>query len=236
MRRFFIAIVFLLFPASLIPSNAQEAVEEPYQIGKSGEDYLRSIRLRGVDPDVTYFDPSAPAPDLDTEQQPERPQEDKKDKPIETGRWTTGLIAGALLLAIGYMFLRFGGGLTVSLGRNSENPGRDGPRKPSVRPDWAERTGTFDEILRIEDRRRALVLLMHKALAAMATANGVLMQRSWTARDALRHIPGDQTHRDILRSLVLASELVQFGGRDITEDEFRTHVGNCRQLLGPGVT
>ncbi len=238
MRRFFIAFVFLIFPGILIPSHAQKTVTVPYEIGQSGKDYLRSIRLRGVDPDVTYYDPAAPAPDLDTKEQPKRPQEEaeKDGKPGPVGQWSVGLVTGAILLAIAVVFLRFGGGLTVALGRDAQNPGRDGSKRQTVMPAWAEKTGTFDEILRTRDRREALVLLMRKALSATATANGILMQRSWTARDALRHIPESQHHRDLLRSLVLAGELVQFGGRDVTEDEFHAHVGSCRLLLGPGAS
>jgi hypothetical protein len=34
----------------------------------------------------------------------------------------------------------------------------------------------------------------------------------------------------------LTSERVQFGGRDVTEDEFQDHFANSRQIVGPGVS
>ncbi|GAB2186757.1 DUF4129 domain-containing protein [Roseibium sp. LAB1] len=215
----------------MLPSYAQEAVQEPLEIGDSGKEYLRAIRLRGIDTDVVYFDPSAPPPKLDTEQEPPKPA---ADKPQADGddRWIPGLIAAGFLAAVAYLFLRFGGRLTVSLGREASNPDSTRTRMRGQAPVWAEKLAPLDEILRMEDRRRALVLLTQKVLATAISANGILMQRSWTARDALRQLPESQA-RELLRKLVTMAERVQFGGRDVSEDEFNDHVANCRYLLGP---
>jgi uncharacterized protein DUF4129 len=239
MRRFSQIFIFLILIAPMPQPKAQEAVREPLEIGESGQEYLRSIRLRGISTDVSYYSPSAPPPKLDTKQQPEERQDQSTSQGQVSNinaRWTFGLFAGAMLLLIAFVFLRFGGGLAVSLKRDSQNPGRERAKKRGQAPVWAEKLSSLDEILRIHDRRRALILLAQKALATTVAANGVLMQRSWTARDALRHIPEKQNHLDALRSLVLSSERVQFGGRDVTEDEFRDHVAGCRQLLGSGAS
>ncbi|CTQ56755.1 hypothetical protein LP7551_05317 [Roseibium album] len=239
MRRLSQFIVVLILIAPLPELKAQEAVVEPHEISESGQEYLRALRLRRINTDVTYYSPLAPPPKLDTKQQ----LEERQDQSTSQGqglnlnaRWTVGLFAGALLLLIAFIFLRFGGGLAVSLKRDAQNPGRERAIKKGQAPVWAEKLGSLDEILRMQDRRHALVLLAQKALATTVAANGVLMQKSWTARDALRHIPDKQSHLEALRSLVLSSERVQFGGRDVTEDEFRNHVAGCRQLLGSGVS
>lgn len=234
MRRFLIFIVLLLLPFAVGSPWAQEAVREPIEIGDSGKEYLRAIRLRRIDSDVAYFDPAAPAPDLKTEQQPERPPQPGTEVSGTGARWTFGIVAGTILAVLVYVFLRFGGNVAVSLRREAQNPVRQRLKSQPDAPAWAERLGTLEEILRIEDRRRALVLLAQKALASTVAANGVLMQRSWTARDALRHIPDQQIQLGALRDLVMASERVQFGGRDVSEEEFRGHVDGCRQLLRPG--
>jgi hypothetical protein len=231
MRRFSIVCFLLILSGTLLPSHAQEAVQEPLEIGDSGNEYLRAIRLRGIDTDVTYFDPSAPAPKLDTAQEPPKPAADKPQVTFED-RWIPGLIVGGVLLVVAYLFLRFGGRLTVSLGRDADNPDSTRPKIRGQAPVWAEKLAPLDEILRMEDRRRALVLLTQKVLATAIAANGILMQRSWTARDALRQLPESQA-RDLLRKLVTMAERVQFGGRDVSEDEFNDHVANCRYLLGP---
>lgn len=237
MHRFFLMFVFIGFLASLSSSHAQEPVQEPFEIGESGEEYLRSLPWRGIETDVVYFDPSGPPPELDTKQRLEStPSGGTGQDQDFNARLTTGLIAGAILVLIAYLFLRFGGGIAVSLKRDAVNPGSRRAAKQDSAPPWAEKLSTFEEILRTSDRRRALVLLTQKVLATAINANGILMQRSWTAREALQHLPQEQRKLDALRSLVLTSERVQFGGRDVTEDEFRDHFANSRQIVGPGVS
>ena len=236
MRRFFVSVVFFSLAVSVLQTGAQEPVQEPVEIGEAGTEYLRAIRLRGIDADVAYYDPTAPAPELNTTQQPRQESRDGESGLIPglDARWTFGLIAGLVLAAIVYLFLRFGGHIAVSLNREAENAGTRRSGGAESTPVWAEKLGSFNDILRIDDRRRALVLSTQKVLATLATANGVLMQRSWTARDTLGHIPLAQPQQSLLRTLVLNSERVQFGGRDVSEDEFRAHVSSCRQLLGAG--
>lgn len=240
MRCFFVFFVLSIVFSPLTQSLAQEAVREPIEIGESGRDYLRSIRLRRIDTDVAYYDPSAPPPELKTGLQPEPQRQTEGERPRgETSGetdWPFLVVSGVVLAAILYLFLRLGGRMTVSLKQEARNPGSGRRKALPEAPAWAEKLGTLDEILRIDDRRRALVLLAQKALAATVAANGVLMQRSWTARDALRHIPDRQAQVDALRALVMASERVQFGGRDVSEDEFHQHVADCRQLLGQGTS
>jgi len=238
----FFVFLFLIIPLSGL--SAQEAVREPLEIGTSGEDYLQSLRFRRIDTDVGYFDPTAPAPELKTDQQPGREQATDgrasgsgslswRGESAST-RFTVGLVMAVILGVILYLFLRFGGNISVSLKRDAGNLSRNRTQGQPDAPAWAARTGTLEDILRMTDRRQALIELMRKALTATVSANGILMQRSWTARDALHHLPPGQHHIDRLRDLVLASERVQFGGRDVTEEEFRGHVDGCRPLLGAG--
>jgi hypothetical protein len=246
MRRFFVLYALLIVFFPLAQAEAQEAVREPHDIGASGEAYLKALRFRRIDTDVTYYDPARPAPDLETRQRPE--ESTTGDSPSADGlwsiegtgssqtRWVIGLITAAILAAILYAVVRFGGGMAVSLKRDAQNAVRDRKRPLPDTPVWAEKTGTFDDILGIGDRRRALVLLMRKVLATAVAANGILMQRSWTARDALHHLPPGQKHLDRLRDLVLASERAQFGERDVSEEDFRFHVDNCRPLMGKGAS
>ncbi|MDN3721045.1 hypothetical protein QW131_22185 [Roseibium salinum] len=122
-----------------MPPHAQEAVRAPVEIGEAGREYLRSTRLRGIDPEVAYFDPSAPAPDLDTRQEPERPAAREEPDGSTEEKWLIGLIAGGILAAIAYAFLRFGGGLAVSLKDNAVNPGSRRLKGQPNAPAWAEK-------------------------------------------------------------------------------------------------
>lgn len=236
MLRFFVLLATISFSSGQAQSQAQEAVREPVEIGESGEAYQSAIRLRGIDTDAAYFDPDAPPPELDTTQQPDSPPEEgdgASGTSVDAPDWTAALIAAGILAMIAYFVMRFGGGLAVSLKRDAENTGTGRGKHDAQAPAWAEKLSSFDEILRIKDRQQALILLTRKVLAATVAANGILMQRSWTARDALRHIPGSQNQLQTLRDLVMTAERVQFGDRTVSEDEFRDHAERCRLIMGP---
>ncbi len=224
------ALAFLVM--TVVPAKAQEAVVERTEMGESGSDYLRSIRVRRIDPNVSYFDPSAPPPELNTAQEPERVREDGERRRIEIDT-PSALIATAILVGIAYLFFRFGGSMSVSLRSDVENARR---AKAAAILDGEGDGGpvTLQGILGLADRRMALVLLAQKALQTAVSANGVLFQRSWTARDALRRVQGDPGHVAALRALVLDSERVQFGGRDVSEDDFQSHVAAIRPIIAGG--
>lgn len=211
-----------------VPAVAQQAVVEPTEIQESGTDYLRSIRVRRIDADVSYYNPSAPPPELTTRQEPEALPDDEGRR-IELDL-PSALISTAILIAILFVFYRFGGGISVSLRQGSDNARRDGVGTVSML-DEDGATMELQGILGLKDRQAALILLAQKALSVAVAANGVLFQRSWTARDALRRVQGQPDQIAALRALVLDSERVQFGGRDISEEAFQAHLANVRPLI-----
>lgn len=211
------------------------------EISQSGEEYLRSIGR--IDTDVTYVDPNAPPPPFSTDQtvDPSAPPEDSEfdltGENVRTGFNVVSIVAAALLIAVVVMFIKYGGGLQVSLRRQSDNASRlKTGRKPTPGSLAAARPSGLNAILAMTDRREALVRLAQSALVRTVAANGILIQDSWTARDALRRIPKDQTLLSDLRVLVYDSEGVLFGDRDVTEDRFQTHVARIRPLLSEGTT
>ena len=50
----------------------------------------------------------------------------------------------------------------------------------------------------------------------------------------LRRVQGDPGQVAALRALVLDSERVQFGGRDVSEDDFQSHVAAVRPIIAGG--
>ncbi|KMW60117.1 hypothetical protein AIOL_000269 [Candidatus Rhodobacter oscarellae] len=215
------------------PAGAQQAAVEPLEIGESGEAYLKSIRYRRIGTDVAYYDPTRPAPPLETTETPRQRSQNRDAASAELPRMPAIILTAGILLLITYLFMTFGGGISVSLGRAAENTTSGRRRRGSggrhgdqpVLPD------SLEAVLRIRDRREALVALAQAVLARTVGAQGVLMQRSWTARDALRRVPRNLEHREALQSLVLAGERVQFGGRDVSEEEFDAHVARIRPLF-----
>lgn len=228
-------LLFTLLALLLLPTPhiwAQEASEQALEIQDSGRDYLRAIRRRGIDADVGYYDPSLPPPPLTTTETPEQVPDENRERTQFDVDLVSGLISAAILAAIVILAVRLGGRLSLSVGKEGENASRKTRRSGNEAALPEERPGSLRSILRMRDRRAALILLARSALMRSVEENGVLFQSSWTARDALRHVPRDRDYFEALRDLVLAGERVQFGGRDIAEEEFEAHVARIKPLFG----
>lgn len=234
MRLLFPVLVLLLsvLPTATLPQSGDATEVEPLQATASGEAYLQSLRYRGIDTDVRYFDPTRPVPPLETTAEPPRPERDSPDVSQEVDIATV-VISLAVILAVFVLLYFYGGQLGLSLGSAVSNPERDGGERLAM-PDSAFGVAlpkSLQDILSQGDRRAALMALAQYALARVVTANGLRLQKSWTVRDALRRLPADQSYLAQLRALVLAAEGVHFGGRDVTDDEFTAHLNATRPLL-----
>lgn len=228
----FVGLIWVAFLAcQTAPASAQERVEEGAEATASGEAYLKSLRFRGVDTDVAYFDPTRPPPELDTRQTPDP---ERRDIDVDISRdqatFLENAIMVAILLAIAFVFLRFGGGFTVSLRGDSDAERPSGAAGPGG-VEFAGIPSDLDAIAGIKDRRLALVTLAQSALIQAVSQQGLLLQKSWTARDALRRLPREMDHRDDLRDLVAAGERVLFGGRDVPEEDFQAFLGRIRPIF-----
>lgn len=210
-------------------SHAQQRVEEGLEVTASGEAYLKALRLRGVDADVAYYEPTRPPPTFETNATPERERD-----PVDIGRrqvsFTANVIAIAVLLAVIFAFMRYGGQFSVSL-RGDEDATRGAGAARGQTGDSAALPSDLDAIAQITDRRLALVTLAQSALMRAITQQGLFLQKSWTARDALRRLPREMAHRDTLNDLVAAGERVLFGGRDVPEDDFQSYLTRIRPLF-----
>ncbi|MEM7597376.1 MAG: DUF4129 domain-containing protein [Pseudomonadota bacterium] len=215
-----------------LSASSQERVEEGLEATASGEAYLKSLRFRGVDTDVAYFDPTRPPPELDTR---ETPDPERRDLEVNISRdqatFLENAIMVAILLAIAFVFLRFGGGFTVSL-RGDSDAERASGTAAAGGAGFNNVPSDIDTIAGIEDRRIALVTLAQSALIQAVAQQGLLLQKSWTARDALRRLPRDMDHREALRDLVAAGERVLFGGRDVPEGDFQEFLTRIRPIFG----
>lgn len=232
-------LVFLGLCVCTSPSWAQQAVQNGAEVSQSGDEYLRSIGR--IDTNVSYIDPNAPPPPFRTDQAVD-PAADYPDTNVTGNAASTRfnvftLVAAALLIAVVAMFIVYGGGLQVSLRRQTDNASRAKTPRAAVPGSLAAaRPSGLKSILAITDRREALVRLAQSALVRTVAANGILLQDSWTARDALRRIPRDQSLLTDLRALVYDSEGVLFGDRDVTEDRFQDHVARISPLLAEATT
>ena len=232
--------VFCLLGAFIGGSSAaaqERALEVPAQT-QSSTDYTRSIRLRGIDHEVIYFDPEAPAPPLSTDYSTPEPQEgDDLGEVIGQTRTAfnfLGWIAAGILAVIIYVFIRSGGAMSLSLQKTAENTSTATRIRESAEVIGDDPLAGFDAILAMPDRRDAIVALTRRALSDCLAAQGVLPQRSWTARDALRRLRLPPESLSLLRALVLDSERVQYGDRPMTDAIFESHVSAIRPIMTGG--
>ena len=238
----------LIFSFSILlglsfPVAAQHVALDPLEMRPSGEAYQQAIRFRGIDTDVVYFDPTRPPPELETEETPPEPQTPSQPGTRETSRSRFTLdedaarlfvivILSLAIIGVAYLVARYGGLLQASFSREPDNAESENGNGQAATGETEEPLlASLEAILAMRDRREALVALCRVLLARAVAAQGVLFQRSWTDRDALRRVPQTLGHRDALRALVFASEKVQFGGRDVTEEEFNAHVARLQPLL-----
>lgn len=232
-RSCFICAILVVGPAQA--AFAQHAELDAVELRSSGEAYIKEIRFRRISRDVLYFDPTQPPPPFETRQsvQPEEQAEfgaPRGGTVTSLGRTTALLFASMVLLGIVYLFIVFGGRLPVSFARAPEDGIDQGHRQKHLATSGGQVPLGIDAVLRMKDRRLALVALCKGLLARVVTAEGVLLQDSWTDRDTLRRVPHGLAHREALQALVYASEKVQFGGRDVSEDEFEDHVNRLKPL------
>lgn len=228
--------IFCILVGLSFPVAAQHVALDAPETRPSGEAYDQSIRFRGIDADVTFFDPAEPPPPLETRETPAEPETRETSRLAigdESARLGVIVIATLVVLGLAYLVARFGGRLPVSFSRQPDDVG-------SPRRNHHSTLGATDEplptsleaILALSDRREALVALCRSLLASTVAAQGVLFQRSWTDRDALARVPASLDHREALQKLVFASEKVQFGGRDVSDEEFQDHLVKLKPLWG----
>ncbi|MBM7066345.1 DUF4129 domain-containing protein [Actibacterium sp. 188UL27-1] len=228
--------IFLTFCAAVLffaaPSAGQEAIRQEVEIRDSGTDYLQSVRRYPVSTDLTFFDPTGQAPTLDTKLTPERVERSQEGEMALYSRiiWIllSILIIGALVLIVA----RLGGASVVDLNAQPKDA-KSKRRKKGNAPGGigSALPAELSQILQMTDRRAALLELMRTSLAKAADLHQIRLQRSWTARDALRRIPKDWPLHPPLHTVLVAAERAHFGGRDVSEDDFQAHVQDIAPLF-----
>ncbi len=227
--RFAFACFSACFLCALPPAHAQEATLSRPDLSASGQDYLKAVRYRGIDTDVLYFDPTKPAPPLDTDFTPQA--ENQPVQLSEDSRWIVGLVSAIVLIFLALFIYNSAGKTSVSFRRSSDNARRKGRHGDPEAAINGEEMPDLDALLRLKDRDLAVTGLAQLALSRCLAANEVLFKRSWTHREALRSMPQNLWYIPDLRALVLESERVNFGHHSISEGDFDALLSRIRPVL-----
>lgn len=231
MRR--VSVLFLVFFLCVGGvAVAQEARVEALELSASGAEYLKAIRYRGIDTDVRYYDPTGPAPALETDAAPEQEEGRGWDLSFDFNRQSNVVVVALLAILLLVILVSLGRvGTSVSFRKEVKNTKRKAAGRMEEEEPEEALPPDINAILRQPDRQQALVRLSQLVLTRCLNAHGVLFQRSWTQREALHRLPNTLPQMSDLRALVLDSERVSFGGRQVSDREFQAHVSRIRPLL-----
>ncbi|MEO1549167.1 MAG: DUF4129 domain-containing protein [Pseudomonadota bacterium] len=229
------ALTLLLIPLGAVAQEPPVIVPLEVERTQSGQDYLDSLRFTRIDGDIVYVDQLEGKITVDT-RLPEPPAQDDPPTGSALNMGNAPNVWGVILLLgllVGALFLvrKYGGGLRARFAKDDggEIPVLHVP-EPGALPRPSKAT-LFDELRAMGDRRAALVLLLRHVLAAAAHSNKLRHIDSETARELLRRLPAAWPRRDQLRQIIMAEELVQFGGRDLAEETFEACLDLAKPIL-----
>lgn len=199
----------------------------------SGEAYRKSVRFGRIESELYYVDTLNGEIPLGRPPKLARPPD--VPEPVDGPDWRRLAIFGGILAALIFLFLRAGGGfgaLAVRKPGDADRAARNGAKRSARdRGNAGSPKGLLAQISAMPDRRAALILLLQHSLRQAAKAHDLRLGRSETARDILRRLPTQWVHAAALRRLVMAEELVQFGGRALAEATFEECLRTAAPIL-----
>lgn len=237
LRLFVLILILSISPQSAFAQDdpARNGAKESraYDLTEGGKAYLQALRGSGVEADMTYFDPTQPAPELKLDQPLEKPEEDTADGfDVEVGDADLAQILIPLLIlgVVIWLFVQFGGAVTLSLRDPADEaigPNGDAPSRTLLGGEML----SLEQVAAIDDRRIALMALLSLVLRKAADDSDMAIERSWTAREAARRLPETWPHRAPLADLIREVELTYFGGRPTDETVFQSQLQASRRIL-----
>lgn len=233
--------VLVCLLAAFAPAGSPLRAQEPPVITAHPLDrnaaYERSLRFGRIQSELVYIDrlegeiPMDGAP-------PYRPPEPEPSR--DAGQLDSMTVIGrvflvAFALLAAWMLLR---NVPAFRGRfGPRTPRARAPKPAPERQDPAAALPGADLLARLRaahDREAALVELVRALLPVAADQNGLRIGRSETARELLRRLPTGWPHIADLRRIVMAEELVQFGGRALDAQRFEDCLDRAAPILaGP---
>lgn len=201
--------------------------------GESGAAYKRATRFSGIRNEAFYVDQVNGEIPMDQAPRYRKAEDETNDDGGGLSQTTIQFASVGLLIAIGFLFWKFGGSSQISLRRGDASGATAQTSEVAAAAEYENVKGAdfLRMIAEMPDRRHALILLVGRVLLRAADSNGLRLKRSETAREILRRIPRSWSHFTELKSLVLSEELVQFGGRDISEESFESCLEKARPMI-----
>ena len=238
-RRFmaaFAAVSALSGPILLAaPAAAQSPSDEPPEItlldppqGEGAAAYESLAQLSLVQSELNYVDTLKGEIPMDGAPRYTPPEEEEaipEARQIEFNPYVAALLVAVMAL-LAFLLWKFGG---PARGMFAGQPKEGARNQSDTAEPMAVLTG-LDVFRAMKDREAALVQLVQEALQRAAEANRLRLPRSETARETLRRVPRSWPLHPNLRKIVMAEELVQFGGRPLSEEVFDACLENAAPI------
>ncbi|MEM9343330.1 MAG: DUF4129 domain-containing protein [Pseudomonadota bacterium] len=217
-----------LFLCATLSASAQLAEPTPLRVEPSdtGREYLAQTRWNNIKSDVTYFDPTGPAPEISTNADVPPEQQDRDPINVTPGEIRIGgvLIALAVIIGIVILISVFGNFSVTSLKKEDDGSSGKTRTRKTTNLDGDEEIPALAHIRAMTDKVAALNLLLAGALSIAAQQQGMRLHPSWTVRDTLRRIPKSWPFRPALADLAGEAEKAHFGGRPVTDEALEHHL------------
>ena len=200
-----------------------------------GDAYRDATRRGRIQNDLRYVDETGENLLADVDR-PTAPRRDNGHYLPNGGNGPGVFIVVALFAVALFLFLKFGAGGTLlrSEPKNAKEkdaaPGEDWGLRPEDIPEG----DLLSRIRNMPDRRAALILLLRYCLLRGAEATGTNFRRADTERDALGRIPGEWPLFANLRRLLMQTELVHYGGREIDDAAYDAALKDGAEILRAG--
>lgn len=138
----------------------------------------------------------------------------------------------AALAVLLFLFLKFGAGRALlQSDPNAEKKPRKRAKAWGLTAADTSAGDIMSQIRAMASRRDALILLLRHCLLQAADETETYFRRADTEREALGRLPSKWRRYPQLKTILTKAELVHYGGRDITDDEFEAVLKNGAQIL-----
>ncbi|MEM1268108.1 MAG: DUF4129 domain-containing protein [Pseudomonadota bacterium] len=233
MRRLGALVLLLVGVWAPVGPSAQERIT--YLEPPRDEAYRDAVRWRGLQHEIRYVDELDGEIPLDGSDLPEppRPTTEAPDGALTAAEVTGRTLLIAVLIGALALAVLKGGAAARLFGSPGARRARPMPSEPDTESEELSQIPPSDlaRIRAMPDRRAALIALLHLTLSAAARQNGLRLRRAETARDFLRRLPRGWGGLAALRQIVMAEELVQFGGRPVSADSLETCIASAERIL-----
>ncbi|MER0239270.1 DUF4129 domain-containing protein [Fulvimarina sp. MAC8] len=213
-------------------SNGGQASLAPYAppSTEASTNYQDAVRGRGLQVGIDYLHPDS---ELDADLSNYQPEDASIPQTPRDFSDPVRLIAIAILIGfilfLGIYAWSRRGGLLDRAGPKPHDRNRPDRGRESFEDNRDIDTDFIARLRSETDPRVGLRQVLQRFLALAARDNEIVLKRSLTTRELLERLPGSWHHRSALQTVARRVELVVFGGRTISREDYE----ECLDLAAP---